>query len=287
MISTLPFFILGNPRSGTSLLRIILNAHPNIVVPPESGFLQWWKSKYKNWERRDNYSDRLDQFITDLLSSKKIEAFGLERIGISDYIRECSPTSYSELVATIYRYYGRDKDIHVWGDKNNYYIHHIPELLELYPEARFVHLVRDGRDVACSYLELNQIIESEAKYRPKLVNTIPGIAEEWVDNNQKIERELRECPLIFVRFEDLVTNFQSEITKIFDFLGLSWSDDVERYYLHNDEPESTLKWKQKTKMEPQKGTVGRFLHELDSSQIATFEKIAGQLLTKYQYKLLN
>ena len=162
-----PFFILGNPRSGTSLLRIILNAHPNIVVPPESGFLQWWHHKYGDWNWHDN-TLRIESFLTDLLSSKKIEAYKLNKKGLKKFILEANPDSYSKLIARVYIFYSRNKTLLTWGDKNNYYIHHIPLLKRLYPKAKYIHLVRDGRDVACSYLELEHSIDKEVLYRPNL-----------------------------------------------------------------------------------------------------------------------
>ena len=56
------FFILGNPRSGTTLLRLMLNSHPKLGVPPECGMIQWWNEKYKNKNLQDVY----DTFINDI-----------------------------------------------------------------------------------------------------------------------------------------------------------------------------------------------------------------------------
>ena len=121
-------FILGNPRSGTSLFRIILQQHPEIVAPPECGFSQWWLEKYHDWKEVDNNSNRLSEFLTDLLGSKKIETWELSKEKIEGIILNEQPSNYSDLVACIYfSYEDSYTGIKNIVDKNNYYINHIPE----------------------------------------------------------------------------------------------------------------------------------------------------------------
>lgn len=282
-LNNTPFFILGNPRSGTSLLRLILNAHPNIVVPPESGFLQWWYPKYRDWSSKD-LETRVSEFVQDLLSSKKIEAYCLNKKDLEQYIFLNKPCNYGDLIALVYRYYSSEKELLIWGDKNNYYIDHIPLLKKIYPEAKFIHLVRDGRDVACSYLELNRDIDLDSKYRPKLPNEISNIADDWKKNNLLIEQELVETDQIRVRFEDVVLNFDSEMNRILSFLNVPWSDEIVNFNLKNDEPLSTLKWKKKTTMPIQKNVIKRFENDLNNNEIEIFTKNAESLLKKYGYQ---
>ncbi|MEE2987827.1 MAG: sulfotransferase, partial [Nitrospinota bacterium] len=67
-----PLFIIGNPRSGTTLLRLMLTCHPNICIPPESGFMI---DLYKTYYRCQVDSKSLQNFITDVLSSQKMETW--------------------------------------------------------------------------------------------------------------------------------------------------------------------------------------------------------------------
>jgi hypothetical protein len=279
-----PFFILGNPRSGTSLLRIILNAHPNLVVPPESGFLQWWSDKYQDWQQQDNL-ERIDSFLSDLLSSKKIEGYNLNRDQLRTYILEASPSTYGELVACIYIFYAGEKELLTWGDKNNYYIHHIPLIRSIFPKANFIHMVRDGRDVACSYLELERSLDKEALYRPNLPVNVELIADEWINNNLKIEKELNGANYLRVRFEDVIRNFDKEIGKILSFINVPWSDEIKNYWIKNDEPEMTLSWKKKTKLPLQKEAIERYKKELAQTEINTFNTKANSVLNRYGYEL--
>src|SRR5690606_37957059 len=121
-------FILGNPRSGTSLFRLMMNSHQSILAPPECGFMQWWHVKYQNWSIADSIQkNRLVEFISDLLSSKKIESWKIDRQSLLDYLLETKPTTYGELVERVYLYWGGEKRMQakVIADKNNYYINHL------------------------------------------------------------------------------------------------------------------------------------------------------------------
>lgn len=280
-----PIFILGNPRSGTSLFRIILNAHPNVVIPPESGFLQWWYPKYKNWNMSNFTKNEIICYVQDVLTSKKIEAYQMNSQQLSSYIFEFQPKNYAELSACIYLFYGRQKELKIWGDKNNYYINHIPLIKEIYPNAKFIHLVRDGRDVACSYKQLEQSIDLNAKYRPQLKTDCQEIAKEWVDNNNLIEKEIIDAQALLIRFEDVILSFEQTMRSVLTFLGLPWSDQLHDYPSYNDEPTDTLLWKMNTFKKPLANSIERYKYDLDFSEIRAFNEIASKTLVDYKYKI--
>jgi hypothetical protein len=111
MTNIQPVFILGNPRSGTSLFRIMLNAHPEIVAPPECGFAHWWLRKYYNWQESDIKTNRLNKFLDDLFGSTKIETWDLQQKSVEALILSIKPKTYSELVKCIYLSYTQSKKI--------------------------------------------------------------------------------------------------------------------------------------------------------------------------------
>lgn len=276
-----PLFILGNPRSGTSLFRIILNSHPNIVIPPESGFTQWWFKKYSNFNVQN--LNNLDPFLDDLLNSKKIETYELKRSKLKEYIISQKPQDYQELCALVYLFYGSGKDVHIWGDKNNYYIHHIPLLLDLYPNSKQIHLMRDGRDVACSYLEVSKNIDPNSTYFPDFPSTIEEIANAWCRNVAKIMEGLSGTNHLTITYEELITNFKPTLLKVTEYLECDWSDSLLTYYNCNDEPTVTAKWKQKTFKPIDSRGIGRYKKELTKEQISVFNEIAGSLLQNLGY----
>lgn len=288
-----PIFIIGNPRSGTTLLRLMVNNHPHIVVPPECGFAVWWYEKYRDWGIDAGREPQvLDGFLTDLAASKKIETWNLDYGALRDFIAAGRPADYGELVSCVYTFFGdaTGKTFHRWGDKNNFYIQHIATLEAIFPEARYVHIVRDGRDVACSYRKL-AATPMDSKYAPHLATDIAAIATEWHDNNAGAAAAfaaLDPARVCVVRYEDLVTSSEAELRRICACLDEPFDEQMLQYYLWNQkaqqEPVEFLQWKRKTLEMPTDSEVGKFRRLLTAEEIAIFDRIAGDTLARYGYE---
>ena len=281
-----PFFILGNPRSGTSLFRIMLDSHSNIVVPPECGFIEYFYEKHKNWNL-----NRLNEFTKDILNSKKFETWGIDSEKLSKALYDECPKSYQEACFIVNQAYAKkqNKKTEYWGDKNNYYINIIPKIKLIFPEAKFIHLIRDGRDVATSYLELKDI-KTNSPYKPNLPESIEEIAREWSDNNLKISTELESSTkYLLVKYEDLVKNPKETLISVTDFLEVKFDEQMLNYAQKNKEdkkePEELMAWKKKTLENPDKGRIGKFHVFFDENEIEKFEQICSSTLLKYSYKL--
>ena len=238
------FFVLGNPRSGTSLFRLMLNSHPHVVVPPECGFLQWWYSKYSTWSQSDSVNPyRIAEYVEDLISSKKIETWNLSKSVLINQIGKLKPENYTQLSSIVYSLYSPHKNGLV-GDKNNYYINHTQLIGNLYPDAKIIHLVRDGRDVACSYLALHSL-DSKSVYAPKVSREIDEIATEWSSNTSKLNDFLKDKLGLVIKYEDLILNTEETLKRVCDFLEIQYSTNMLRYYEKefHDEPASTMDWR--------------------------------------------
>lgn len=279
------FFILGNPRSGTSLFRLMLNSHPQITVPPECGFLQWWHEKYQNWNKESCLDSRqVSEFIRDLKSSKKIEDWNLDYTNLSSKIRSEQPASFAELVLLVYQVFSKPDTLLI-GDKNNYYIHHIPTLKELFKGAKFLHLVRDGRDVAVSYKEINTSVFT-SKYAPSLPTSTYDIAKEWSENVLKIQREISDRDHFMLRYEDLISSPQDHLTNVCLFLGIPYSPEMLKFYepQNHDEPTTTMEWKSKTTTEVDSSNTGKYKSQLKADDLNTFIELAGPTLKAFGYE---
>ena len=284
-------FILGNPRSGTSLFRLMLNAHPDIASPPECGFLHWWYTKYKNWSVKNNNSRDIKAFAEDVLSSKKIETWTLDESELINYINRKQPGNYENLIEAVYLFWSEknNKSPKVIIDKNNYYIHHLEDLNSIWPNANYLFLIRDGRDVACSYLDMQQL-KTDSPYKPKLASKISDIAQEWNDNNLRIERFLHslgnnrwQC----IKFEELVGETEKTLQKVCHFLGLEFNQEMLYYYEKNknkgDEPLSTLDWKKKTLEKPDAKSIDRYKALLLDIDVNIFNSNAKEALVRFGY----
>lgn len=285
------FFIIGNPRSGTTLLRLMLDAHPNITVPPECGFIIWFYQKYCNWIPDANLDHKYNLFIEDLKTAKKIENWHLDYDALASFLNESKPDNYSELCDAIYQYYAtmHTSSITIWGDKNNFYLRHIKELVQLFPNAKFIHIIRDGRDVACSYKELNRK-ELSSPNAPKLADDIIQIANEWQQNNFKIlngfASHVKETNFISVRYEDLVKESDNELKRLCTFLHIDYHPSMLAYHKNSTtyEPEEFLQWKADTKKAPQLNKINRYKKDLSESEIQAFSSEAHTMLKRFMYE---
>jgi len=283
-----PLFILGNPRSGTSLFRLMLNCHPNIVATPESGFSHWLLDEYQDWSESD-INKRLDKFIQNVQTSKKFETWKLTDLELKSCIFLYNPKTYAELITCVHLAYAENlSQISIVADKNNYYINHIEDLPKIWPNAKYIHLIRDGRDVACSYKEIKEI-ETDSIYVPRLTTDIKEIAEEWEQNNTRIEsiKNWNNQNYYKLRFEDLIIEPKKTLTKLLKYLNLKFDYNMLEYFnsktVKNQEPIETLAWKKKTQEKPDKNRIGRFKIALSKEEIKDFEYIAQNTLNNHGY----
>lgn len=289
-----PLFVIGSPRSGTSLLRLVLTNHSEIIIPPECGFIVWLHGKFSSWNKRDSINPATrEQFLNELYACKKFDTWALDKATLDGLISDHQPSNYATLCALVYLAYmsklGRSATI--WGDKNNFHIDHLPLLDEIFPDARFLHIVRDGRDVACSYREVMNK-KSASPYAPNLKTDIESIANEWSANVNKVAcylDELSNAKQTTVRYEDLVLQPESVLSEICSWLNVSYEPQMLAFHETNKckqlEPFLTMDWKQRTVEPISADTVGRYRVLLSVEEQHLFNLAAGQSLAKYGYSV--
>ena len=255
-----PIFILANPRSGSSVFRLILNSTEKSIFPPECGFIQWLYPKYKNWS-----SDKIDDFTHDVINSKKMEGWKILESPLNGYLKLHNPTTYSDACYLVYKYYGEvnGKNVKIWGDKNNYYIHHLNTISEIYPNAKYIWLKRNPKDVCASYLKVNEISDN-IQYKPKVSNDIEEIFQEIKENYSIIEdflTNINQNNKCVVNFEDILTKKQNTLNKISEFVNINMNLAINNFdkKMYFDEPKITMTWKGKT------------TQKLDSNYINTYK----------------
>jgi hypothetical protein len=183
-------FVVGCSRSGTTLLRAMLDAHPALTVPPESHFaLARSPRALRRALRRDPW-------------------FALWGIDAPDLRGLDVPAAVRALFAAYAAARGKPR----YADKTPHYVSHLPLLAARFPEARFVHVVRDGRDVALSLLEV-----------PWGPDDLEGAAGHW--RRRVLEGRaaaLRPDRYREVRYEALVADPEGALRPLCAWLGLDW-----------------------------------------------------------------
>jgi len=289
MVET-PIFVIGSPRSGTTLLRLMLTCHPEIVIPPESGFALWLCDRFGNWD--GDTGSELDSFLNQLYRTRKFETWGLEFDELSHFIQTAKPRTYARLVASVYRCYAtlQGKPQAMWGDKNNYYLHHIDQLHALFPDAYFVHIVRDPRSIVCSYIELAQR-EMTSLYAPKLPRTVEKAIQVWVEDIHTILGSFERINwrrTVELRFEDLVNDPRSNLSRVCNLLGVTFEPAMLDYYKRNRdvelEPPEFMQWKERTLEPPQRDRISRFHEDLTAEQRMLVEENAISEMKRYGYQ---
>lgn len=286
-----PIFIIGNPRSGTTLLRLMLTCHRDIVIPPECGFAVWWYEKYRKWT--NDYTDQqMEEFLCDLFNSKKFETWNLNKGLLKEFLQEKKTSTYSELVSSVYEFYAgtRKKGFKRWGDKNNFHLNHVDAIFNLFPGAQFIHIIRDGRDIACSYKDVAGSIY-KSPYAPQLPAGVSEIAKEWVDNINRIRESFNAVgwdKVIEIRYEDLVSFPEETLKKICSFLNEEFDMAMLDFHLLNREqglePRDLLEWKSKTLQSVTTSQMGRYKRCLTDAEIRIINDVAAEILTVYNYQ---
>jgi hypothetical protein len=210
--------IVGVPRSGTTLLRFMLDSHPSLSIPPETGFLAWPLHWLKILAPREG----LFRAITRLpLKSGPWTDFGLSAEALRQRLRQIEPFDLAEGLRSFYRLYAQKQSKARFGDKTPLYCRHMKSIETLLPEAHFVHMIRDGRDVALSLRTM--------PFAP--ATDIPSLAVYWRKLVQKARRSGLECgAYLEVRYENLVREPARVLQSICDFIELEFDAVMLRYW---------------------------------------------------------
>jgi hypothetical protein len=223
-IKELPiFFIVGRERSGTTLLRTLFDAHPNVSIPVEFHFIWQMYNKYhrhKTWtiqqlEKFYNELIRLPRFHLLTIDKEKLHHDLISLIGETDYSTIC------KVVLANYISFFDKNDLLMLGDKCPVYAVYIKQILSVFPEAHVLHLTRDYRDNVLSMLRVN--IES---------HVFSSLVSRWKYYNSKVNDAKKVFPDSFmtIRYEDFVSDPAVYLEKICNFMGLPYNQDVLQFY---------------------------------------------------------
>jgi hypothetical protein len=210
-----PFFIVGNDRSGTTMLRLILDAGPEVAIPPESMILTDYGAVWEAGELGDPAAAR--RFRDEVWWHPKIALWELSGPPPQMPPGHSHEEAYRFAVEAPFVAYAAKSGKARWGDKTPHYVHHVDALLVLWPQARFVILVRDGRDVALSVRRL-----------PFGPNNAWAAAQWWARGIRVGQRAQAEHPeqVMTVRYEDLVASPAAVVPRICAFVGLEFHPEM-------------------------------------------------------------
>jgi hypothetical protein len=274
-------FIVGCPRSGTTLLQRMVNAHPAIAITPESHWIT--KFPHKPW------TETPEGAITKKLRRRLVAHPKFARLGITpEELRllapKREPVSYAGLVSRLFDVYGQRRGKPVVGDKTPDYVRWIDVLHGLWPEARFVHVIRDGRDVALSMREW-------VKLRPKPGDFVTwsedpvSTAAWWWEQNVRLGRQPRVSlgPELYyeVRYECLVSRPHETSRGLADFLNMPFDEAMLQF--HQDRSGNDPGLEATHAGRPITEGLRDWQREMPAEALERFEAMAGELLNELDY----
>lgn len=282
-------FIVGVPRSGTTLLRFMLDAHPDLAIPPETGFLALGRALGDDADPRRRFYESVTDYPPGAAAWPD---FGIAKDALWDALTRIEPFSLQEGCRAFYRLYAAKFGKPRWGDKTPTYGLYLPAVTELLPEAHVIHLVRDGRDVALSlrqtWFSPGNRMETLADYWKQTVLTTRASGQAW---GRYLE----------IRFEDLVRDPERAIVEVCRFLDLDYDPRMLEYHRgaptrlteHRDRVQSDgtviishegrLRQQALTVHPPQSSRIGAWRTDMTPDERRTFESIAGDALRELGY----
>jgi hypothetical protein len=277
---TTPFpFVVGCPRSGTTLLRAMLDSHPELAVPGESYFIVELAPRFApRWWRR---FDR-DRCTDALVAHERFVHWELDETEVRAAVAREQPRDYASLLRVLYAEYARAQGKSRYGDKTPNYVLDIPTLAALFSEARFVHVVRDGRDVALSVTEIEE-------WGPAKVE---GAARYWarhVEAGRTAGDALGPQRYLEVRYDALVDEPEATLRAVCAFVDLPFARSMLAYPQRFDvlvssnlQPEIH----ERLRRPPTKG-LRSWREQMSSDDVAAFEAIASGALAKFGFDVVT
>jgi hypothetical protein len=265
-----PVIVLGVGRSGTTLLRVMLDRNSELAIPYESFFVV-------PLARRHGRRPRLEAFVNDLGRFYQLYEWGIAPEDVRLRLRKGMTTG--EAIAAVFEVYAESEGKPRWGDKTPLYMQHLPLIERLFPAAVWVHLVRDGRDAALSFLSLPEGFSGKTWAQPR---TTAQFAARW--RTEILAARRLGGPYLELRYEDLVTEPERELRRVCEHASLPWEPQM---LDHTGVREVAEMPEHRNIAKPPTVGLRDWRNEMSREDALAFEAVAGDVLRDAGYELLE
>jgi hypothetical protein len=259
------------------MLRALLDSHPELAVPPESYFVVPALEQRARYERPGGALE-LDALLADVAAERSFPDWHLGPAAL-DQVRADAPATVPDALLALYRAYAGQQAKPRAGDKTPSHLLHVDLLASSFPTARFLHIVRDGRDVVPSILGMSF---GPDRFAEGVLFWQRRVEQGRAQGARHGAARYRE-----IRYEQLVADPEAVLrTEVCPFLGLDWSDEMLRYHERADEVIGGLRATrhvQGVRRPPTQG-VRDWRTALAPHDVALFEALAGDLLDDLGYE---
>jgi len=272
---TNPIFIVGCPRSGTTLLQQILNAHPEVAIAPETHFIEYF------WKRRKKYGELSEDsnyysLIKDITTLNEFVEMGLSADNFFK-IAWSSDRSYAILFQLLLKQFAIKQNATIVGEKTPNHVLHLSTLKDFFPSARFVHLVRDPRAVVNSWRSI-----------PWSSGSTAGDARLWRGHILSALRSPYniKSSLFTLSYEQLVVASEENLRLLCDFLNLQFNPVMLNYFQKQISLVSLARepWKARIAQPISNEPMTSWKKELSEQMITEIESIVWWEMRHFGYK---
>jgi hypothetical protein len=257
-----PIVVGGCGRSGTTLLRLMLDSHRRICCGPESSLF-----------RRRAVDTR---WLADRFGFAHAEVRALFEAAAS------RPDFIEAFAALCMRKAGKAR----WAEKTPRNIGRVGEIFRCFPESRFVHVLRDGRDVACSLRThpRHKVVDGEL-VATGVRKPIAGCARRWVRDIESSRRWWGDPRFLTVRYEDLVLDPRPALQRVMSLVGEDWDEAMLAHAGATSPFRDATRFAQNPEALDAVSTasLGRWRRDLDQRDRRIFKRVAGALLVELGY----
>jgi hypothetical protein len=275
-----PIQIIGTQRSGSNLFRLMLNQLDNVIAPHPPHILQRFFPVMNHYLKSDNEIN-FQKLVDDVcrmveLNPVQLVKNTLDRIKV---LENCSDRTLISLFHSIYDYFAKEEDAKYWVCKSMANMNFVDELETSDRKHYYIHLFRDGRDVACSFKKA--IVGEKHIYH---------LAKKWKHDQERclqLAKKVDDFRYICIKYEQLIQNSSAEIKKVCKFLNITFKEAFMNYH-ESEASKSTAKsgkmWANVGKP-LMKNNFNKYRKQLSKEEIIIFEHIAGDMLVKLGYSL--
>lgn len=267
------FFILGSPRSGTSLLSRMIDSHENLVVPNESLVFKMFSpalSLYGDLDRRSNQ----ERLLRDVLSTRVIQ-YWTPPATFDEIAPLIHHSGFAGVIEALIRSRARHEDLRAWGEKSPGHAYYWQVIRTIFPEAKVIHILRDGRDVASSIVK--------ARMGPASYYAAGRMWCDYLDKIEHIRSCSREDTFFELRYEELLSEPAIHLRRICEFLGVPYSESMLRFHKTDTNYQTDATNLENLTKPLIVSNKEKWRKNLTERQLLEFESVAGDHLDKYGY----
>ena len=268
-----PLFVLGVSRSGTTMLRVILDRSHRIAIPDETFFVPQLAHRHRGVVDPT-------EFLEDVRRLPRLAAWEVPFEDIGGRLRPGMTTG--EALDAVFQAYAAKHGKSRWGDKTPMYMRHLGLIDRLFPDAQYVHLIRDGRDAALAFLDMPEGVVTRTWAHPR---SPAGFACEWrteVRRARELGRRVGASRYHEVRYEGLVAETERVVRSICAFADLPFEPAMLEFAGNVDV--SAKPHHQRLLQPPTRG-VREWRTQMADEDVRAFEAVAGDLLVELGYEV--